>query len=243
MSQVEKQIPKYLDWAGHFYGNDLDLEHYEILTIQYIPKKERKLETQLMTTKWFDYRLMHPMQATYYFFRLFKNEYRNFYRKAIDHKAAEFVKPIKERDFLLSREALSFWRLRQAIDALGMRYDFYLKTAFDKCFKVIANGRPLPPRPAQLKKEELLIEVFHGWESYCQASLQIAKSPYFTATLFHNSPMQVDYEDFIVKQVRMRQVQHYALGTCIYRYDALRIEKALESFDISIINQAIKSSI
>ncbi|ENV24031.1 hypothetical protein SAMN02799632_03429 [Acinetobacter pittii] len=45
MSQVEKQIPKYLDWAGHFYGNDLDLEHYEILTIQYIPKKERKLET------------------------------------------------------------------------------------------------------------------------------------------------------------------------------------------------------
>nr|DAF70265.1 MAG TPA: hypothetical protein [Caudoviricetes sp.] len=22
-----------------------------------------------MTTKWFDYRLMHPMQATYYFFR------------------------------------------------------------------------------------------------------------------------------------------------------------------------------
>lgn len=65
--------------------------------------------------------------ADAYLLSAFQNEYRNFYRKAIDHKAAEFVKPIKERDFLLSREALSFWRLRQAVDALGMRYDFYLK--------------------------------------------------------------------------------------------------------------------
>lgn len=242
MSQVEFSTPKLLNWAGHFYGNDLDLEHYEILTVQYIPKKERKVETQLMTTKWFDYRLMHPMQATYYFFRQFKSEYRNFYRKAIDHKAADFVKPIKEQDFLLSREALSFWRLRQAVDALGMRYDFFLKTAFDKCFKVIANGRPLPPRPAQLKKEELLIDVYHEWESLCGASLQIAKSPYFTASCFHNSAMQLDYEEYIVNQVRKRQAQHYALGTCIYRYDALRLEKAIEAFDISIINLAINSN-
>ena len=71
---MSQALPKYLDWAGHFYGDGLDLEHYEILTVQYIPKKERAAETHLMTTKWFDYRLMHPMKANYYFFRLYKNE-------------------------------------------------------------------------------------------------------------------------------------------------------------------------
>lgn len=240
MSQVETKTPKYLDWAEHFFGDGLDLEHYEILMMQRIPKKERKSETHLMTTKWFDYRLMHPMQATYYFFRLYKDEYRNFYRKAIDHNAADFVLPTKERDFILSREALSFWRLRQAADAFGIRYDFFLKIAFDKCFKIISNGRPLPPRPMHLKTDELLFQIQVAWEELCQASLQIAKSRYFTASNFHNSAMQRDYEDFIIEQVRMRQRPHYALGTCLYRYEALRIEKAMECFDEITLVNAIK---
>lgn len=221
MTQVQKELPKLLNWADHFYGDGLDFEHYEILMVQHIPKKERKLETQLMTTKWFDYRLMHPMMATYYFFRLYRNEYRNFYRKAIDHLAADFVRPIKEQDFLLSREAMSFYRLRQTVDALGMRYDFFLSVAFDKCFKVIANGRPLPPRPAQLKKEDLALEVYQEWLLVCKANLQIAKSPYFTTTHFQNTPSQCAYEDFIVKQIQIRERPHYALGSCLYRFEAL----------------------
>lgn len=227
-----------LGWSGHFYGSGLDLEHYEILMVQYVPAKDRKLETQLMETKWFDYRLMHPMEATYYFFQKYKDAYRNFYRKAINHEAAQFVKPVKERDFLQSREAMQFLRLRQAIDALGMRYEFFLNYAFDKK-RILANGRPLPPRPAQLKNEEILTDAYLAWEDLCKGSLQIACSPHFTASQYRQSSMQVAYENFIVDQIKCRRVPHYALSTCLYMYDAIRIERALEEFDEQTVRSAV----
>lgn len=227
-----------LGWSGHFYGSGLDLEHYEVLMVQYVPAKDRKIETQLMASKWFDYRLMHPMEATYYFFHKYKEAYRNFYRKAINFEAAQFVKPIKERDFLLSREAMSFWRLRQAVDALGMRYEFFLNYAFDQK-RILANGRPLPPRPAQLKTEEILTNAYLAWEDLCKGSLQIACSPIFTAAQYTHAAMQVAYEDFIVAQIKQRRVPQYALSTCLYLYDAIRIERALLEFDEQTVRMAI----
>src|SRR5690606_1370421 len=125
ITQVTPNQHQYLNWTGGLFGDGLDLEHYEIMMMQYVPAKDRKIEAELMTTKWFDYRLMHPVQATYYFYRQYKDAYREYYRRAINYEAAAFVKPTKQHDFLLSREAMSFWRLRQAVDALGIRYDFF----------------------------------------------------------------------------------------------------------------------
>ncbi len=240
---------QYLEWAGNFFGGGLDFEHYEILMIQYVPKKDRKIETQLMTTKWFDYRLMHPMMATYYFYKLYKVAYQNFFRKAIDHEAAEFVRPIKvnpkthQEDFLLSREAMTFWRLRQAVDALGMRYDFFLNYAFEHCFRVLAGGKVMAPRPAHLKSEDMLANAYIAWEAICDSTLQIACSPYFTASHYVHSSMQQDYEDFIVKQIQRRRVPYYSLSACLYLYDAIRIEKALFVFDEFVIQNAIEHAI
>lgn len=231
------------EWSGHFFGSGLDLKHYEILMMKRIPAKERKIEADLMTTKWFDYRLMHPMEATYYFLRKYKEAYRDFYRKAINHEAAPFVKPIKQHDFLESREVLSFWRLRQAIDALGMRYEFFLNFAFNRCRKIIANGRPLPPRPTQLKSEEMLTDAYVAWQAHCDATLQIACSPYFTVANYINSQMQIDYEEFIVQQIKRRRVPHFSLSACLYLYDALRIETALNCFDTYVVQDAMNHAI
>lgn len=231
-----------LTWSGSFFGDGLDLEHYEILMMQYVPAKDRKIESELMTTKWFDYRLMHPAQATYYFYRKYKDAYREYYRKAINHEAAAFVKPTKQHDFLLSREAMSFWRLRQAVDALGIRYEFFLTFAFEQ-LRIVVNGRPLPPRPGQLKSDKILTDAYIAWQGMCDSSLQIACSPYFTASQYIHAQMQVDYENFILEQIKKRRVPHFALSACLYLYDAVRIEAVIEAFDDGLIQNAIEHAI
>lgn len=245
---MNPSLPKseYLNWTGEFYNDNLAFDHYEILTINHVPPKERKIETELMTTKWFDYRLMHPMYATYYFYHLFVKEYQAFIAKHINFESAPFIFPFKgdaRRDFLRATEKLSIWRLRQKADMLGIRYDFFLKTAFNKIYRMIAGGRVVPPRPAMLGKEDLLAEIHNEWSDMCKASLQIACSPYFHVSNFDNSLIQRDHERFVLSQVAQRSVPYYSLSACLHDYEVISIEAALQSFDQQTVDLAINHSI
>lgn len=245
---MNPSVPKseYLRWTGEFYCNNLAFDHYEILMINKIPKKERKIETELMTTKWFDYRLMHPMYATYYFYHLYIKEFQAFWAKAINFETSSFIYPFKgdaRLDFMKAREALSIWRLRQKADLLGIRYDFFLKTAFNKIHRMQAGGRIIPPRPAMFNKEELLAEIHNEWLAMCKASLQIACSPYFTVLNFNNSLMQREHESFVLDQVAQRTIPYYSLSSCLHLYEVVSIESALQRFDFNIVQLAINESI
>ena len=181
---MNPNVPKseYLDWIEMFYCDNLTFDHYEILTINNIPKKDRKNESELMQTKWFDYRIMHPMYATYYFYHLYVKAYQAFWRKSINSESASFIFPFKGEarlDFLKAREKLSIWRLRQSADMLGIRYEFFLTTAFNKMHRMQAGGRVIAPRPAMFNKEEFLAEILLSWEEMQRTSLQTACSPYF----------------------------------------------------------------
>lgn len=245
---MNPSVPKseYLNWVGEFYNDNLAFDHYEILMINKIPKKERKIETELMTTKWFDYRLMHPMYASYYFFDLYVKEFQAFWAKAINFEAAPFITPFKgeaRKDFLKAREGLSIWRLRQKADMLGIRYDFFLKTAFNKIHRMQAGGRVVPPRPSMFNSEDLLAEIHLEWLAMCKASLQIACSPYFYVSNFNHSLIQRDHEKFVMDQVAQRSVPHYSLASCLHQYEVVRIESALQRFDEQTVQMAIKHSI
>ena len=146
-----------LFWAGNNYGSQFQPDHYEILTIQKISRKEREGESALMDVKWYDYRLMHPMQATYYLVHLYRKAYRDFIRRSLDAARAPYSQGIKERDFLDSREHMALWRLRRTIDQLGMPYDFFLAFAMKWLHKMIGDGKVYPPRPAMLGKNQELM--------------------------------------------------------------------------------------
>lgn len=245
---MNPNIPKseYLDWVQEFYCDNLAFDHYEILTISHIPLKDRKSESELMTTKWFDYRLMHPMYATYLFYHLYTKEYQSFWAKSINHEAAPYIYPFKgegRKDFLKAREALSIWRLRQKADMLGIRYEFFLKTAFNKIHRMQAGGRVIPPRPSMFNKEDLLAEIHLEWEAMKMASLQIACSPYFRISNFNLSLIQREHEKHILEQIASRRISYYSLSHCLHELEVVSIESALQRFDSSTIEMAINETI
>lgn len=227
------------EWSCNFYGDGFPHAVYEALTVQYVPKKERQGESMLMQSKWFDYRLMHPMQATYYFMELYDQAYKNFFRKAISMEKAPFVRVIKEKDFLLSRERLSFWRLRRLADQLGMRYDFFLTFAMSHKYRMMAGGRVIPPRPSQIYSDELVDDALLAWEELGQSRTQFAQDEYFKIANFNGDIVQKDYEQSIMKAIGLKRAPQYALSVAIYAENAVRIESALQHFPQSVVSEAI----
>jgi hypothetical protein len=228
-------------WLGNFFGGSLDFLNYEVLTIQHIPAKDLAKEPTLMQSKWFDYRRLHPMQATYLFMRRYNDAYRAFHRMAVNADAAPFVRAIKGHDFLEAKEKMSFWRLRQRCDELGMRYEFFLGFAMRWMHRLVGDGRVLAPRPSMLlNNQELLTDAMLAWEEQCETALQVARDPYFRVSNFMGHDTQRAHEQFVIEQIKRRKVPHYSLHAAIYLFDAVRVEEALRHFDVSVIDRAIK---
>ncbi|WP_297478432.1 hypothetical protein [Ferrovum sp.] len=226
---------------GPYFGSNLGFKNYEILTVAHIPKELRKIEPGLMKTKWFDYRSLHPMGAMYLFGSYYATAYQEFYRVAIDAECAPFVRPTKSIDLITTREKLSFWRLRQVVDTLGMPYDFFMSRAMkwyaEQCFR---QNAIYAPRPQHIStNEELLADVTVDWEEELEIRLQIPKSSRFRSENFAGHEDQLAYEDFIVGQIQSRHHPVYALKAALYQHEVLRIERAILDFDARTVTEAI----
>lgn len=224
------------DWLGYFYGHDLSFLHAETLAIQNINPTLLKKEAELMGSKWFDYRKMHPTKATYYL----ASEYNKAYGNAIcvmkDGERGKYMKGFKGLDFMSTKEKLSFWRLRQKIDQLGIRYDFYLRFVMNHC---IEQGWRQPPRPAMMgSNDEVVLEALVAWEEECRNRIQFSKDPRYKVANFFGHSDQVAYEKFIIQQIQSRRHPHFSLKAAMYDEDAVRIEQAILHFDEDIILRA-----
>lgn len=229
--------PQYAEWHGYFYGHDLTFLHAELLAIKNIPDALLKKESELMQSKWFDYRRMHPTKATYLLAKEYDRAYRDM-QITIKDMGGEFMRGFKGLDFMNSKECKSFWRLRQAIDTLGIRYDFFMRHAMNWC---IANGHRQPPRPQHVyTNDEMITDIRLKWEEEQSASIQYCKDDRYNVENFFGHTDQLAYEAFLIGQIKSRQHPEYALHNAIYVRKTLRIEEALRNFEVGIIESTMQ---
>ena len=228
--------PKPTEWFGYFFGHDLGLLHAELLAIQHITPKLLKEEAALYRTKWFDYRRIHPTKATYLLAHCYNRAYQDCMVVMRD-RSGKFMRGFKGMDFMESREKLSFWRLRQRIDSLGIRYEFFLRKAMDWH---VSAGWLQPPRPSHLStNEDMITDVMMAWEEECAARIQYPQDTRYKVENFFGHIDQLDWEAFVIAQIKNRRHPHYALHGAIYDQKVLRIERALQDFDERVIHSAI----
>lgn len=237
--------PKLTEWFGYFYGHDLGMLHAELLAIQHIPNDLLQKEAGLYRTKWFDYRRMHPTKATYLFAHEFNRAYQGF-MVATHDQSGRYMRAFKQMDILEARERLSVWRLRQLADSLGMRYDFFLNKAFrwhshDGWFlKKLDKGGRAAPRPAHIgANPELITDVMMAWEEECAARIQFPKDTRYKVENFFGHVDQLDWETYLVGQIKTRRHPQYALHAALYVERTLRIERAVQEFDERVVHSAI----
>ena len=219
-----------------YFGSALNRLSCEVLAIQYIDRPLLKKETELFGTKWFDYRPMHPTAATYLLAHCYNRAYGHFVGTCMDH-SKRFMVAFKGKDFMLTREAKAFWRLRQKIDSLGIRYDFFCRHAMNWFGEA---GWTQPPRPCHLTgNPDALIHVANEWANECRAKVQFAQSARYSVSKYVGGVDQQAYEEFLIEQIMQRPNPKYALDSAMYIYQALRIEKVFESMPHQIISDAI----
>lgn len=258
--------PSEPNWLGPYPGSELSLKDCEILTVQNIPLKLLKEESALMQTKWFDYRRLHPMHATFYFLDCYKDAYQGFIRAAVNAEAAPYSLPCATKEykmvkspktgrmvkskyvlrdgltFLDGRERLSFWALRQIADRIGIRYDFFLNQAMkwyrEECFR---REAVFAPRPSQIaKNEELMATVMLAWEEETEIRLQVLKDPIFKTTSFIGNEFQLSYERFAIGQVEKQRHKRFSLSSLIYEHDAIRVAEAIKHFGPDLVFDALR---
>lgn len=226
-------IPKL---ENGFYGCQLTSEQADIAVAQYITPKLMQPEAGLMQKKWFDYRRMHPAIATYMFVSEYVRSYKRMISVAYDVDRAKYVSGMKAVDFMDGRERNTFWKLRQKVDELGMRYDFFMRHAMNWC---VERGWRQPPRPSQIyANDDLIVDVMNQWDLECRSKIQYPEDPHYRVENWTGSVDQLAYEQWLITAIKRRPHPMFALNSAIYEMGTLRIEAALESFPASIVEEA-----
>lgn len=131
-----------------------------------------------METKWWDYRTMHPLQATQYFIRTFYACAAPILTREVSRAAGNSAAFRSAADDLTTQTRLNvrgWWRARMAADAMGVPYATYCTAAIknfrDNMALMATAARALSlgkrqelPYPTQLSTPFILKAAIAQWE-------------------------------------------------------------------------------
>lgn len=184
-----------------YEGSDRKRGSAELITLSKIPADLREKESGLFQKKWFDYRTMHPLQATAYFAYVYEESVRQHYRETQDFEDAKKLR-IFPGDPVLGKELIALTTARQAFDSLGVRYEWAIPWVLRRMGE---RGWRTAPRPNQLYGEELLLDLKDAWDQECKASLQYPRRA--KAEIVEQPTMvQAAYQGWLLQEVRKRAV-------------------------------------
>lgn len=210
-------------------------QDYWTLELNHIHAAHRANEAEIQSKRWFDYRQMTGAEATYLFGEHYYRQYLDSYKQTKDIRTVATVSPFTPDDIFRSNDLTSMWLARQAADSIGCKYSFYLHHVFN-VFTV--RGWKNLPRPNQIYSEELVISVNTAWTARCAEILQLAENKFFFADLYVGHPYQVQYYDYLVKQINSRQHKHLAV-TGLLQKAVIPYELALLAFGPDVCKKAL----
>lgn len=192
------------------FGVDVSRWDADLLAHKFIRKEWLAIEVPLAHGKWFDYRFMNPVAATYLFAHEYKKVYRDAYRRNIDTLVGDYIKPLPDDLFRPKRETPHtraviawIWRARQVADAMGMPYDIYLQRAYHWLTRYWRRGHL--PQPSHLYTDLVTDRTAIDWDEYQRAHLYYSKLPAFKSAEFDvRVKAQTDHHAWLFSQASLR---------------------------------------
>lgn len=224
-----------------FFGSDLSTEEYDTLAAIAIDDRLFKVETELMDLKWFEYRHLHPTQATYLYAHHYTLEYRKIFQKIVDQSLGAFVTGSKGKDAMKKTETVGFWKGRQQADRLGMPYDYYIGSAM----RFLIEGKiwKRVPRPVHLYSKPVIEHVSNYWVE----TLLVGTIEPSTAHLSHDNDFTMqcksDIARWLCEALKTRKNPHFGLSHYMFEKMLIPENIALQYFDADVISQAKRLSI
>lgn len=188
-------------------------------------------ESELVRTKWFEYRFISPMQATLLFRKAYEDVFKRAFRTYVDvERAGEVVGSGRLAFNTNPRERTQLWKARQRADEVGMRYEDYIELSFDF---VMRRKRKKFPRPNQLhhsgKGEKLWLEDRdQAWaERIREEIVRVGNVPAYRIENYRGLEPQDAFRRFVVDRVRTVPVP---INRAILRYSIEMVQVPPEAF-------------
>lgn len=222
----------------------------DILALTYSNKDLLDMEPGLYQSKWFDYRLMTPAQATRIYMDAFRDVYRQHFAKEIDARsgqhvqifdAAKVMQNIRSHDEKIvakgKQQFASCWRGRQVADAIGMPYREYINLALTNRLRYWQQ-RHLP-RPQHLYSEKGVEMVIERWEEMQRGRLFLAEHEAFSIENYDGIAYQDDYHEWLFKQAQLRSNPFATLATFVNnrQLPLSKVEARYEEDDLEFVRR------
>lgn len=183
-----------------------------------IDPAHREGEAGLLRKRWFDYRGLHPVAATYLYAHHYVLQTRKFYTENIDARTADSARAFVPDDVFMSRDLTSMWLARRATDALGIPYPFALQFAHTR---FINRLQPRFPRPNQLYGEEFEADLSLAWKERVAMELTFSTQPRYRASAFKRDLDLAQHLKFVIDQIKARPAPHHRLLARMFSQDIL----------------------
>lgn len=221
---------------GDYFGHELTALECERLALERIDGKHLAKETKLFESKWFDYRRMHPTQATYLFAFFFDAAHKALIRERVDFRIENWTS-FKGKDFLKIKptEYHGFWKARQKADELGLPYDFYCNAAIRWADKSL--WRRLP-RPTQVYSEKIIESITSQWRVLCEAKIPLPLDGYYSAAAYRGEDEQQRFQRWLCERIDARPNSEMALASHLQLEPWLVREIAEDFFGSAMVARA-----
>ena len=202
-----------LETKGSFYGSDLTDLEAEKLFIERFGGGERAFKThfrkelKLRDKKWYDYRTMHPVVATYLYAAEYRRVYRSYYSKTVDFQRAMYVKGFKGDDAWMANSSGGFIKGRQQADSMGIPYWFYIENAFEWLYR--KKWKHIP-RQTHLYNKEVIQFVLDAWITRATETLIVAELPFFKDQSNNKRPEYIAHQEWLKDRVSMSRIPEIA---------------------------------
>lgn len=188
-------------------------------------------ESELYRTKWWDYRMMHPLTATRTFAAACVKAMQSALKKQVDLYIGTNAKILKKDDLLLESKATitGLWKARKAADSHGIPYEFWCHRAMeyaDLCCW------PYPPKPSHLYSEAVkedsetwsaisMVEfILTRWTEWKQVNLLVATDDFYKIENNVEHPYQRAHRISLMKQIQRSSLpgQKFCLNSLVTDY-------------------------
>ncbi|PZN94997.1 MAG: hypothetical protein DCF30_19555 [Hyphomicrobiales bacterium] len=163
-----------------------------------LPSNDFGCESALMTTKWFGYRFMSPVEAMNEFVRIYNVRLHRFLRFNADIEIAERVQGV--RPGIPSKRSSVFtqlWRARQRADTLAVPYDILFDFGFEFASRRKRRWTPLPHQVfATETNHEVWCDKFVEFaEAHLDLYVRRLELPHYRMEHFRGLPAQEQFRE------------------------------------------------
>ena len=210
-----------------YVGSFKSSEQYSLNVLLSIDAKLTHGESDLFVTKWWDYKRLHPMDATFIFAHYYAEQMKTEMNRRKGHNRRGYYKALKSPSLLKcsKKEITGIWKARQKADELGIPYDFYCAAATKYADKFKWKHLPRPwqmyGQSSKYVGEEwyktMVQYITDAWAERTAAEPQFSKDDFYKIENFSKHVYQVRHQLAVLTYIDTLQSKHIAMYSFIHK--------------------------